>query len=315
MQLTKLTTSGDLIVDRRYTFAKTLMEEKDWQAAADLLADTVRQVPEWAPAWVGFGDALAALGRTDEAREAFATALKLSPDDELGAGLRLARLGALPAENAMSVGYVRALFDEYAGQFDAHLREKLAYRGPELLRETLLDLCRERGREPRFRHGLDLGCGTGLMGEVVRPHVDVLAGCDLSPRMVDRARRRGCYDRLAVAELTAFLEAEAPGSADLVLAADVVIYIGDLAPVIAATARVLAPGGLFLFTTQAAADESVDCVLGEDMRFAHGTRHLQGLLADAGLETVRCQPAVLRHDAGKPVEGVVLAAAKPGEGA
>lgn len=311
MRPTKLMTSGDLIVDRRYTFAESLMREKDWEAAAGLIGEIVRLAPHWAPAWISLGEALEALGRRDEARDAFTTALRLSPEDDLGAGLRLARLGALPAAGAMSAGYVRALFDEYAGHFDRHLVEKLAYRGPDLILETLRGICGATGRPPRFRLALDLGCGTGLMGEAVRPYAVTLAGCDIAPRMVERARRRGCYDRLAVAELTAFLQGEAPGCADLVLAADVFIYVGDLAPVFDAAARALGDGGLFLFTVQDVAEAPLGFVLGEDMRFAHSTGHVEALVAAVGLDVVACDPAVLRHDGGRPVPGFVVAAQKP----
>lgn len=306
-----LRSSGDLLADRRYAYAEAALKEGDAVAAADLLAQTVEIVPRWAPAWFLLGVARVALLDTAGAAAAFRESLRLDPTDVIGARLHLARLGQAPAAAAMSDAYVRSLFDDYAGRFDEHLTRSLGYRGPALLMQALRKVA---GAAPRFAQVLDLGCGTGLMGEVIRPHAVRLAGCDLSPAMVEKARAKGLYDALAAAELLAFLAGEAPGGADLVLAADVFVYVGDLAPVFAAVARALAPAGLFAFSVQAPAGEEAGFVLGDDLRYAHGEAYLRATAAAAGLAVRLVEAAATRLDRGVAVPGLVAVLERPARG-
>src|SRR5205823_1798095 len=112
-----------------------------------------------------------------------------------------------------------ALFDGYAEKFDEHLTGQLRYRCPELLHEAVARLNPGAGLNV-----LDLGCGTGLCGPLFRPLAATLTGVDLSPGMIDKARRRGVYDRLDLEDLVTALR-RAPGAVDLLLAADVLVYV------------------------------------------------------------------------------------------
>ncbi len=297
-------TTGDPAADRRFAYAQGAWEDGDAAAAADLAEQTLELSPRFAPAHALLGRARSALGDREGAVAALREALALDPEDPLGAGLDLARLGALPAGEALAPGYVRALFDAYAPRFDAHLVGALAYRGP----AVLMDAIDRAAPGRRFARALDLGCGTGLMGEALRARVDHLAGCDLSPAMVEAARAKGIYDRLAAAELVAFLDAEPEARADLAVAADVLVYLGDLARCLAAAARVLAPGGLLAFTVQ---DHPGDgFVLGEDARFAHGAGYLHGLASGHGFAAALDEAVSTRRDRGADVPGRVLVLAR-----
>ena len=188
--------SGDLIADRRYDLARGYAADGDLAAAADLYAQAVELAPGFASAWFALGEAREALGDRDGARAAFARARDADPQDRHGAALHLARLGgADPATGALQA-YVRTLFDQYAPRFDRAL-EDLNYSAPARLREAITQ------HGTRFGSMLDLGCGTGLAGAAFRPHVDWLAGVDLSPKMIEVARAKGLYDRLAVADIGA----------------------------------------------------------------------------------------------------------------
>jgi predicted TPR repeat methyltransferase len=204
----------------------------------------------------------------------------------------------------MSPAYVRELFDEYAVRFDRHLRQSLAYRGPELLHDAVRRACSLRLRPFRFDRLLDLGCGTGLVGEIFRPDCREMAGVDLSGAMIRRAAAKKLYDDLATGDLTAWLRAQPAATADLALAADVFVYLADLAPVVAAVHDALRPGGLFAFTVQAHEGEGV--VLGPDGRYAHGERYLRDLAWIVGFETVLFEAVSTRQDRGAEVPGYLL---------
>ncbi|WP_029557937.1 methyltransferase domain-containing protein [Xanthobacter sp. 91] len=296
-------TSGDPVLDRRLDWARAFLAEADFAAAAELLAETVEAAPAFAAAWFLLGEAREGQGEAESAREAYGRALALDPADRLGAGLRRARLGGEAAEGVMSAAYVRTLFDQYADRFDTALREKLAYRGPELLLEAVRAACATQGRDVRFGAALDLGCGTGLAGVLFAPLVERLDGVDLSPAMLEKARALGLYAALEAGEMGAALGAMPAGGLDLVLAADALCYVGDLAPIFHAARAALAPGGLFAFTLETHEGEGV--LLRETLRYAHGEDYVRTLAAEAGLTVVLLERASTRSEKGVPVPGLV----------
>ena len=291
--------SGDLIADRRYDLARGYAADGDLAAAADLYAQAVELAPGFASAWFALGEAREALGDRDGARAAFARARDADAEDRHGAALHLARLGgADPATGALHA-YVRTLFDQYAPRFDRAL-EDLNYSAPGLLREAVTN------HVTRFGSMLDLGCGTGLAGAAFRPHVDWLAGVDLSPKMIEIARAKGLYDRLAVADIAHYLAEQNDAAFDLVIAADVFAYVADVAAVCAAVARVLAPGGLFAFTVET--HDGDGAIVGAKMRYAHGEKFIRDSIADAGLMRVDLTRASSRTENRAPVPGLLAVA-------
>ncbi len=299
--------SGDLLADRRYRYAEASLAEGDASACADLAAQAVEIAPRFAPAWLLLGRAREALfaasgdpAEREAARAAYETARGLDPEDTIGAGLHLARLGA-EAGVALTPAYVRALFDGYAPRFERHLVEGLRYVGPALVAEVLPE-------EPtRFPVVLDLGCGTGLAGAAIAHRVGHLTGVDLSPAMLAQARTKGCYDRLVTGDLVGFLRDEPEASADLCVAADVFIYCADLAPVLSGIARVLRPGGWAAFTIQSPDGEGPSVRLGTDGRYAHGDAYLLHTALAAGLSVRVLQEAAVRFEGGRPVPGRIAA--------
>jgi len=298
-----LRTSGDLVVDRRFIYAHSAAAEGDHAAAAELLEQTLELAPQWAPLWLALATAYEKTGRPDEAVAAFSRAAEFDFDGELGAGLHLARLGSARTPAGAPENYIRGLFDQYADRFEAHLIEGLAYRGPGLLADALARLGVEH-----FGHVIDLGCGTGLCGARFRAASDRLTGVDLSPRMIIEARGKGVYDRLETGGIADFLAREPARSANLVLAADVFVYFGDLAPVFAAASRVLEPAGLFAFTLQRASDG--DYELGPDMRFSQSEAYVKRVARGAGLSIALLEQASTRKDAGADAPGLVVVAAR-----
>jgi predicted TPR repeat methyltransferase len=300
--------SGDLVSDRRYKAAVDLAARGDFGAAADVLMQTVETAPGFATAWFALGAIRDRLGDRDGAVAAFREASRADPDDYHGARLQLARLGAGAGPPAMTEPYVRRLFDQYAGRYDAALTEHLHYRGPALLRDAVKSALEALGRPMRSESLLDLGCGTGLAGQVFRPFAARLVGVDLSTAMVARAEAKGNYDRLVVGNLAAFLSDEIAKDAkyDLVVAADVFVYVSDLAPVLAAIARVLAPRGIAAFTVETHSGAGVTLL--PTLRFAHGEGYLRKVIIGAGLKLVTLEKATIRTEKGLPVDGLLAIA-------
>ncbi len=291
--------SGDLMAERRFAYAKAAAEDGDWSAAAELFEQALERAPNWAAAWFALGETREKLGDFDAAAEAFRETLVADPADAQGARARLALIGRGEAPGALPQAYVARLFDDYAPRFDKHLIKNLGYRAPALIVEALSAVASDR----RFASALDLGCGTGLMGEALQGRVGDLAGIDLSAAMIAKARERGIYDRLVVGDAAATLGREPPGIADLIVAADALVYIGDLAPLFAAVVRALASNGLFAFSVETCEGDGFK--LEPTMRFAHSRSYVETTAREAGLRLLHVQSASTRREAGVDAPGLI----------
>jgi predicted TPR repeat methyltransferase len=210
--------------------------------------------------------------------------------------------------SAMPPAYVRALFDQYAPRFESALVDDLDYRGPALLFKAVLS-ARASIRKPAFfRRAIDLGCGTGLAAAAFAREVDHFTGIDLSPRMIEQARLSGLYAELEVADMLTGLIGKPDASAELILAADAMVYVADLAPVLAQARRVLVAGGLLAFTVETHGGDGV--ILGEGLRYAHGAACVRALITEVGLTLSRCEDLSARNEDNTPVPGLVVVATK-----
>jgi predicted TPR repeat methyltransferase len=293
--------SGDFSLDRRIDWARGLIARGETESAIDLLRETIDTAPGFLAAWYMLGESLERVGDRDEAVSAYRRVITLDPEDKLGASLRLARLERRRPEG-MPPAYVRALYDQNAGRFENDLLETLSYRGPELLRDAIERATRRRRRPLRFARVLDLGCGTGLMGAAVRDLADELTGVDLSPGMIVQAQAKDIYDRLVAGDLVTFLEEER-GGFDLIVAADVFVYLQDLQPVLALARQRLARNGVLAFTVETHRGDGV--ILHEALRFAHGEKHLRAAAEAANLGVAVLERASTRTEKGKPVAGIL----------
>lgn len=297
--------SGDVLADRRADYAEMLYASGDQAAAAELMLGALELAPGWAMGWFRLGEMQEAAGALDAAAEAWRMTLKLEPADRPGAALKLALIGKAQQAEAPPSAFVEALFDQYADSFDASLVDKLAYRVPEFLAEAIRA---ESGR--RFRLALDLGCGTGLMGERLRPMVDRLEGFDISAEMLRKARAKGVYDRLEKSDLQHFA-CDGP-EPDLVAAADVFMYVGALEGVVKTIASLLAPGGLFAFSAEKL-PEGESFALQPSRRYAHSEAYIRQVLASNGLSVLSLREKTIRQDRNEPVAGLVVVGSKAEE--
>lgn len=305
------------------------MRTDDYTAALPLLESAASRDPADPGIWERLGICLAKLGQDELADRALRTAAdrqsaRVKPliDAAQAAIARgdaaemqrtlAAALEALPGNPALThmldaargrtnvappAGYVTALFDDFARNYDEKMRGMLEYRVPELLAQAVMTELRE-ARRPRI---VDLGCGTGLLGSALSGLQAELVGIDLSRRMLEHAERLGVYAQLIEGDLVEELRRMPPASAMAVLAADVFVYLGDLRPVFTAVARALAPGGLFAFSVEALAQGDFRIVASG--RYAHSREYLCGLAAQFGLaerSIARIQP---RRERDSYIEG------------
>jgi predicted TPR repeat methyltransferase len=290
--------AGDLIAERRFAYAKAAAKEGDWSVAAELYEQTVERAPHWAAAWFALAEALEKLGDLDAAAQAFRGTLAADPADAQGAAARLALIGRDERPDALPQAYIARLFDDYAWRFDKHLIKNLGYRAPALIAEALSAV-----GPGRFARALDLGCGTGFMGAALRGKVDHQTGVDLSAAMIAKARERGVYDGLVVGDAVALLRCEPPGVFDLIVAADALVYVGDLAPLFAAVGIRLTADGLFAFSIETC--EGGGFKLEPTMRFAHSRSYVEATAREAGLRPLLLQSASTRREAGADAPGLI----------
>ena len=300
----------------------------------------IRLAPEHADAYTNLGILLNGLQRTKEASDCFCKALTLrprhrdarrllalahcmigevdqavklleewleeEPDDPIAAHMIAASTGRHVPPRASDAFVVRT-FDDFAASFEAKL-ESLSYRAPALVTDTLADA----GLVPDGRLVvLDAGCGTGLCGPLLRPYASRLVGVDLSGGMLEHARRKDIYTDLAQAELTEFL-CNQRQAFDIIVSADTLVYFGDLRPFCRAAAGALRRSGLLVFTVEhTTAPDVADFRLELHGRYSHSDEYVHRVLEDAGLSG-HIQQAHLRTEAGEPVAGLVVRAAKTG---
>ena len=320
----------------RVTLVKALLASNEVEGALAEAREAVSLNPGIAAVLIALGQALLAAENLPAAISELQRALRVDPGSEearaltgrawLQAGeadkaleifrqlegseavtIDIARAEAILRAERSDAGYVRHLFDQFSADYDARMLGPLQYAAPQILAE-LADLVMP-GRDGL--RVLDLGCGTGLAGAVFHSRAAHLSGIDLSPAMIEKARMRGIYDSLMVADLETALAADliADGPAfDLILAADTLVYLGDLAPVFAGAARRLARDGYFLFTAEAMrADGGKGFELGPKRRWRHGEAYIREQAQAAGLAVAGFVAASPRTEANRPVAGLAVA--------
>ena len=216
--------------------------------------DHILQVdPQNAISWNNRGNALAMMGRLHEAIESYSRALEIEPDLQMAIDNRENALFQLRRLTRCPPGFMRKLFDDFSGHYDETMLHKLEYRAHLHLRE-FADRVLPRPTSPQ--RILDLGCGTGLVARSFSDFAEggPIDGIDLSPRMIEASRSFGIYRDLIVGDLETELANPGP-QYDLILAADTMIYLGDLSRCFAGVSRRLDTGGHYLFAAESMSGE------------------------------------------------------------
>ena len=238
-------------------------------------------------------------GELERAKELHRQLLAHNPDDDRARHMLAILEGDAIA--AQPAGYVRELYDRFSHHFEQRLLGDLDYQVPELLGQLLADRM-ERTRP--FDRVLDLGCGTGLAGERLRPFAVSLEGVDLSPGMLALAKEKQLYDRLVEDEAIHFLQVHADRRWDLIVATDMLIYSGDLSLLFSALAAKLSKNGFFCGTIELA--EAADAwALLPNGRYGHSRGYIRALAEANGLSIISLQTINIRKEAGEWIPGLL----------
>jgi len=292
-------------LEARNNLGNTFQEMGHPAQAAACYEQVLKLNPDSAEGHAGLAIAFQAQGKIQEAIAHYEQALSLNPDD-VHTRHMLAAIGGAPIPLTAHPEYVSKLFDKYADRFDQHLVEILEYRTPQALNDAIR---RALGDRPGRLDVIDLGCGTGLCGPLLRDLARTLVGVDLSPKMIEKARARNVYDSLTVADIVTALST--PGASyDLVIAADVFVYIGELTPIFEVCATVLNPCGLFAFSVEAA-EEDVPYALRATGRYAHSLGYIRKLAQAVGFNEIIHDRVVVRKEKSKPMPGHIFVLARP----
>ncbi len=304
-------------------------EAQDYINAQKHLQKAVNLVEDKQVALRFLGETELNLGHIDAAIEAYSDALKIAPNEDIEHNLGVLYLrnedktkalehfkkayeqqpenktaahltAALEGRQSPKApgSYVADLFNQYADYYDRHVKEKLHYDVPGQLRNAL---GRCLPQNPHIGRVLDLGCGTGLCGIYFRDLAFTLIGVDISPKMVEKAKMLNAYDEVICTEMIEYLAQPNLAAFDLIIAADVLVYTGDLDPLFKAIISVLNPAGRFAFTTEYL--ENNTYFLQTSGRYAHSTHYIHDLAKKYSMKIELEESITLREHEGKAIEG------------
>ena len=198
--------------------------------------------------------------------------------------------------------YVTELFDACAGEFEQRLVEILDYQVPTLIAKVTQSYIQQTVDKV-----IDLGCGTGLVGRALREVLSIehLIGVDLSAEMLLQSESNGGYQTLHQGDIVTYLSTQ--HAVDLITAADVLIYVGDVTPLLAAANHALTDNGFFIFSTE---NCQHDWCLTKSGRYQHSVSHIANALTQSGLKLAAHQACNIRMENNQPVKGTIFVACK-----
>ena len=275
-----------------------LRGQKKFQEAIENYRKALELSPVFKAAYEGLGICYSELDERDQAIANFNRYLELDPSDQSEVKLRLARLNAGEIPNRYPAAVMLTTYEKLAQNWDSDIqRPGKEFLGPKNVRETLEELKLPQARQLDV---LDIGCGTGVCGEYLRGYAKQLEGVDLSLPMLAQAQKKGYYNKLECADAIAYMQ-DCKRTFDLIVASGVLILFGDLKPVFQGAARLLNPGGVFIFTLYRSESEAV--MVRHNLHFAHSAAYVQEAAGAADLQVDLLEQKVHEYELGAPQPG------------
>ena len=254
-----------------YAFGVSLAALKS-EAAIDYFERALRIDPLQTDVYFNLALSLLGAKRCREAATYLQLALDKSPDNVQFRYYLCIAEGRLPDEalqREYTYSSVQNLFDKYAKTFDKSLVDDLDYSVP----ANILRFLKENISDVHFKSCVDLGCGTGLVGEELRNICGTITGIDISSEMLALASTKKCYDKLCHGEIVEVLN-NSDSCYDFFVATDVINYLGALEKLFSAVSAKANPNALFVLTTEYY--EGDGYVLRDDsIRFAHSRKYVE----------------------------------------
>lgn len=254
-------------------------------------------------------------GRPARAADLYRRCLALDPADRCGAVMRLASLGLGEVPSKAPDAYVATLFDQHAERFDDILTGELGYAVPMQIADWLT-----RNQPGPYDRLLDLGCGTGLCGMMLMELCRHATGVDIAEQMIEQSDARAAYDALYINEAVHFLGQWAAsddadhGPFDLIVAADVLPYLGALEPLFDGIGANAGPSARLVVSAETLPEltaSDATWAVTPHQRFAHGRDYLTAMCRRAGFAIIEhVEPITVRMEQGTPIPGFLVVAAK-----
>jgi|GEM_PF-3238299 len=257
-----------------------LLHLQQFEAAEKFFQNSVKIAPENPQYWLGLGRLYFQWGKNDLAREKLQTVMEIDKNNDT-AQLLLKSLNGQQVTR-MPGELLASMFNQCSESFDSYMVNELKYSLPKQLRDAVSTCCRKLDQPQQFDWVLDLGCGTGLASEQFMPVSKTMVGVDISPGMIEQAKAKNIYQKLVCGDLLQVMDS-AVHKYNLVLAADVFIYIGDLEKTFAAVSRHTVPGAWFAFSIECGEGEA-DYILNRSGVFAHSPAYIARLAARCGFD-------------------------------
>ncbi len=288
--------------------ASLCFDQSKYNEAIELYIKVIELQPDYAEIYKFLGSLYDRIGNQTKAVHNYKTYLNYQPDDHSVIHIINALAGS--TSEIAPPEYIEELFDDYAENFDRHLVSTLKYQIPEnigQIAKSLLSTCYSK----KFGNALDLGCGTGLVGQYVAPLCEVIEGIDLSSEMLEKAREKDIYSRLIKCDVVAFLASDHQiRHYDLISAADVLIYLGDLNALFDNISQRLSVdnAAFFLFSIESITGEGFQ--LQPSGRYAHSSSYIESITTNHNFDIVINNETVIRTEGNQPIAGRIIAVKK-----
>ena len=250
--------------------------------------------PDYAEAHNNLGGLLVILNKLVEAKTCFKKAVEFKPDYAEAKHL----LSALTEHTTNSAPrkYVETLFDNYAMNFEHSLINKLEYKTPNKIAEMIV------AKNPNIQLGsvLDLGCGTGLIGDKIKKYCSNLEGIDLSKSMLEKASAKNIYDKLEHKDIVEYLSTE-DLDFNYFISSDVLVYVGELSEIFKLIKSRNKLKGNFIFSTEHTDRDGF--FLEQTGRYSHSKKYIESLCNKFGYKLSHFETINLRKNNNKFIIG------------
>ena len=271
-----------------YNLALVLKDVGEFEEALGLLFNALTKLPEMKEISLTIGEVITSIYRNDDKVKAKEIAQNWSnsyPDNLFAKHILAAVRGEKVENNKV---YTESLFELFADDYEL-VMSNLDYTVPLVMGRVLGNVKNTI---------VDLGCGSGLVGQIIKSSENYLIGVDISKNMLNKAKDKNVYDELIHMDIEEYLQSGP--DAEVFVAADVFNYIGDLKKIFS-----LIDGRKIIFSIEEN-NNVAEFALSESGRFVHNPKYIRRLLKSYNFENVNEYPVVLRYENANAVNGIIF---------